>query len=279
MQRVVVALFDTAAEARLLHALGDSAAVTLATDGRQFHDLLARPRFDILIVSARVGVLAPMRGMIHEARLRDPKLAVCLSATSSDLTRASVLSLLEHDADGVIIDPVARLSDAVISSIQRPLTSGSTELVIRAIEPRITSDLRPFLEALAGSATQRTSCAKVAAAVGVARRTIAYRLTRAGLPPANQIRQWCRLLATSYAMEHESVSIEQAVSDFWSPTGLRNALDRLAPDLGPRALRYPGTFAALLDRFGRAISEGSGPESGGPAGRDRGARGHRPARR
>jgi transcriptional regulator GlxA family with amidase domain len=85
---------------------------------------------------------------------------------------------------------------------------------------------------------------------GSHRRTLDSRLRRAGLPTAERILGWCRVLHAAWRLDRSEDSVERVALaiGLTSASALRNYYRRYA-GVPPTEVRAHGGFALLLDHF------------------------------
>jgi len=219
----------------------DSAAVvvvdTAGFDVAALCSLLDTPRRETSVLLA-VLVSAPGPGPLH-----------------ATLTAASHMRAVESVAvDWYDIVPLtlAALRRADILLCANHIVDG-----VRAIAP---DWLLPFVEFCAARTGAAGNVAALVEHTGLKRRTLDSRIRRAGLPTAEAILGWCRVLHAAWRLDRSSDSVERIALTIGltSASALRNFYRRYA-GVPPTAARAGGGFSVLLDRFCAELSVGRRP--------------------
>ncbi len=174
-------------------------------------------------------------------------------------TPESVRTLLRVAGTVGVHDVILRDVEDPAVAIRRVLSTSCSELatgrILHALRPIVASGLWPFISYCAVEAEHAVSVAEVAAALHVSRRTLSWRLRRAGLPEPARVIAWCRLChAASMLCESDRAVDEIAgILDFPSGNALQNMLRRYVGRT-TSDIRQVGGVELVLSRFRNEMS-------------------------
>lgn len=164
--------------------------------------------------------------------------------------RPSAIALVEASPAAVLL-----VEDVDLGAVQRALRTRLRRAeVVRAVWGGIASDvpsgLRPLVRAALAQAEAPPTVRSLAAALGIHRKTVWSRCRRHGVPNAQALLTWCRLLTAAEVLRQESRPVEQVAEElaFASATALRNAVRRHLATT-PTALRDGDGGAWARARF------------------------------
>lgn len=250
---------------RLVSSLGETSWVERATD------FAPAPHAAAVIVTDVVGLdVTTLGSSLDMARPRMRVLLVILVAASGPaqlhtaITAASRIRAVESVAAGwydVLPLTIAAMRHADVLLCAEHVTDS-----VRAGVPRL---LLPFLEHCAGRMETCCRVPDVIERTGLKRRTLDSRLRRAGLPTAERILGWCRVLHAAWRLDRSDDSIERIAltGGLTSASALRNYYRRYT-GLSPTEARARGGFGFVLDRFRTEVSTPRGQLEHRHLGRD-----------
>jgi AraC-like DNA-binding protein len=250
---------------RLVGSLGETSWVERATD------LAPAPHTAAVIVADVVGLdVTTLGSSLDMARRRMPVLLVILVAASGPahlhtaIAAASRIRAVESVAAGwydVFPLTIAAMRHADVLLCAEHVTDG-----VRARVPR---SLLPFIEYCAGRTETCCRVPDVVERAGLKRRTLDSRLRRAGLPTAERILGWCRVLHAAWRLDRSDDSVERIAltCGLTSASALRNYYRRYS-GLSPTEARARGGFGFLLDQFRAEVSRPRGQLEHRHIGRD-----------
>jgi AraC-like DNA-binding protein len=231
---------------RLVGPLADTTACQRATD-------LGPGRYGATVVVAdTTGLdLDALGASLDAARQRMGILLVVLvppfapAQLHTTLARAARIRSVESVAvDWLDVKPLTR------AALQRADALLCAEHVVDAIRDDVPNALLPFVEFCAGRSGTGWNVTAMVEQAGLKRRTLDSRLRRAGLPTAESILGWCRVLRAAWCLDRSTDSVERVALaiGLTSASALRNFYRRYAR-LSPTAARTSGGFAFLLHAF------------------------------
>jgi AraC-like DNA-binding protein len=182
-----------------------------------------------------------------------------ISALRLRWPRLPILGLARLRSDDVREIPIATragMSDLLLLGYDDPWTvlrrfaaeaTDAPTLVLEALTTCAPTSVWPIFEYCLTKADAVTSANELARAFGVARRTLARQLARAGLPGPGTTLVWLRLLLATHLLEHTGWTVERVVQEtgFSSVPAFRRQLRRLA-GMKPSDARRCGSLAAMV---------------------------------
>jgi AraC-like DNA-binding protein len=138
--------------------------------------------------------------------------------------------------------------------VNEPSIDGAIAAAVAALTAHVPVSLRVVAEYCVRNVPTALTPDGLASALGLPRRTLTRRLTRAGLPPPAALLCWGRLAVAAALLERTPMTVEgvaEAVG-FPSAVTLRQCLRRHSR-LTPSQLRSPGGLDALTSRFRGSI--------------------------
>lgn len=250
MLDIVALVASNDSRARILTSVGRRARVRLVTHPRELADAVARstPSAVICEFSDQTGVGAA--AAVRELRARRPNLPMIgycwVEAHASHhlmiAARAGVSALALRG-----VDDVGLMLDQVLMEAENDCVSDE---VARILEGRVSALVHAALDYGIRHVRDLPDVAQLADALHLPRRTLGYRLLRAGAPPAAALISWSRLFVAAQLLVDEGRSVEQAALalGFASGSALRGMLQRYA-GVTPRQLRDNGGLAHLVALF------------------------------
>lgn len=129
-----------------------------------------------------------------------------------------------------------------------------------AIDARLTAPTRPIVKLCLEHAPTAPSVERIAARVGVSRKTVALRLAVDRLPPASELVGWGRMLFAGRLLEDMGRPVEQIAFalGFQSGTALRHMLQRYT-GLRAAQVRAQGGYKAVLPIFVASLASSAAP--------------------
>lgn len=245
--RVVACLLASGTAAIPAFALASAATVRLFDDRRT---LLACARAGVVVaavVDLRDAAGRSTTGTVRALRGLAPTLPVFARCQPLAHDCRLLLDFARAGGTDVLFDGDydALRASLALSTAPRPDRS----LVARLVAAGVPSDLSPILDALFDHLDDTDAAGRVASALGVSRRALERRLSRAALPPPRVLQSWCRLLAAADRLAGDGAAVERVAHDvgFSSANALRNAMQRYG-GATPTAMRGGG-LDALVARF------------------------------
>jgi AraC-like DNA-binding protein len=122
--------------------------------------------------------------------------------------------------------------------------------ILRLIQDWVPPELQPILEYCLVMAPNPETVAQVAHRFGVPQRSLSYRLAHHGIPTAQDLLAWRRILSSGWDLAHTELSVEHIASrhGYASASALRTSLRRLT-GFRPSEVRHPGAFRWLSMRL------------------------------
>jgi AraC-like DNA-binding protein len=176
----------------------------------------------------------------------------CESGHSDDipsLVRAGVDDLVFRGTDDVRLvlpDVLARAEQHTVA-----------EIVLAELRGTVAAIAYGTLAYLLEHAGDPPTVTSAAGALGLDRKTLVNRMTKAQLPPPSLLVAWARLLAAARLLEDAGRSVEQVAHllNYGSANALRNMLKRHT-GLRPIEVRESGGFRCVLELFKAALIRG-----------------------
>jgi AraC-like DNA-binding protein len=215
-------------------------------------DFVPAPHTATVVVADTTGLdVTALGASLDAARRQTSVLLVVLVPPSTPaqlhatLANASRVRSMESVAvDWLDVKPLTR------AALRRADALLCAEQVLDAIRDGVPDWLLQFVEFCAGRSGTGWNVTSMVEHAGLKRRTLDSRLRRAGLPTAESILGWCRVLRAAWRLDRSGDSVERVALaiGLTSASALRNFYRRYA-GLSPTAARTSGGFAFLLDEF------------------------------
>lgn len=227
--------------------------------------VLAKAPFAVLVepVDARGAPVAPAVEAIRAASSGLPIFAYGEFRRDTAihfmaLARAGVTEMVSRGDDDLRPRLAAARADAHWRAV--------AELVLARLGRDTTEPVRVVLRCFFEHTDEPSPVGRAAATLGLHRRTLVYRMSKAGMPAPSALASWCRLLLAARELDSPGRSVERAAieSSFASATALRNMLKRYT-GLSPAQLRALGGFSHLVDLFVAFLHESRHAEVPPPA--------------
>ena len=214
----------------------------------------AAPHAQLVLTEPLDATGAPVAEAIANLRRRTPHLPIiAYTALTPESVRALGV-LAAHGVHSVIIrgvdDSQVNLRRAVDDAVVHTCEAHLWESVMPLIPAAVHGIVRYCIE----HSGQPISVSDIRRSVGLPERTLNAQLRRAGLPSAQEIISWCRLVRVACLLHNPSLTLEVVAGQmgFSTPSAV-NALVMRLTGTTPSSLRRAGaitrTVAALRSRF------------------------------
>ena len=252
---VLALVRDRDARARLQGALRGVGTLRFCERPTDLAPAVAGGGVHAVLVEPRDSAGNPMAHLVSALRTgfpRVPVVAYCdhrrdASGDILALARAGVHELVFRESDDV-----RTVFASVLSSAGLQCTAAT---ILERLRDRVPPDLRSVVAYCLEHAAEPLTVSRVAAALGVHRKTLVFRLAKAHFPPPSALIGWCRILTAARLLEDEGRTVERVAMELDFPSGaaLRNMLRRYT-GLRPAELRERGGLRYALTLFERALS-------------------------
>jgi AraC-like DNA-binding protein len=245
---------DKLMRARLGGALDGLAEITFHEQAVELAAAVSECRPTAVITQLRDRHAAAMVPTIRVLRAKFPSIPVFAYL---QLTCEGIHDLVEAAHAGISEALVYGIDDSSFAlgrALARASGTAIEERVLTEIRPLIPASLDEFFTYCVHHTDRPLSVSAVARAIGVHRKTVAQRLSTAGLPAPRVIIGWCRLVHAAGRLEDVGRPVEKVAYDLDFPSGssLRNMLKRYL-DLRPIDIRERGAVDCALAGFRRAL--------------------------
>ena len=148
------------------------------------------------------------------------------------------------------------LRDDVAHMLTHPCYPGPELAALKACGSRLLASVRGIVVAAAVLARRRTHVSTLASACGISKRSVEYRLARAGMQPARTLLGWSVALHTVWSLDllHWPLKRCAAAAGFTDAEGLSEYVRRHVGER-PRRTCDEGGFAAALLRWQTLFSD------------------------
>jgi AraC-like DNA-binding protein len=200
---------------------------------------------------------------------RAPDLPLVLLVTLRPHVLREALAIAARVENTVaVVQGVDDLGAVVAASVDQAGIADIAAQIIAAVLPHLPAGLDPFFRYCALHAGRPLQVSGAVEGSRIARRTLDERLRRSGLPSAEELIGWHRILYAARELDRPGRTVESVASDlgFSSASALRNLYRRHAR-LTPIVARDRGGFVYVLDRFVDLLRT-SRRDANGMAGRD-----------
>lgn len=261
MLDIVALVTSMDARGRIIASIGRRAKVRLAATPAELTTLVAHQPPSAVICEFGDRTAPAVARVVSDLRARRPGLPMigyCWAEGQASrhimvAARAGVSALALRG-----VDDVGAMLERVLEEAEGDTVARIVMQALRGQTPGFVADV---LDYCIRHAREVPAVVDVAKALHVPRRTLAFRLLRAGAPPAGALICWSRLFVAAELFVDEGRSVDHVALalEFASGSALRGMLQRYAR-VTPRQLRERGGLLYLISVF---ASHGSGP--GGPA--------------
>lgn len=252
---VAVLVLGRQARARILGALASRFTVRFCERGDQLRALATHPATVAVIVEPRDDEGVLLAPLLETFREGVPTLPLVAYVRWNETSPADVLALARAGVDEIVRAGVDDTEFTLRATLAGAAVVRLASEVRREVSALADAEARPIVEWVLNHAHEQHDVEGIASALGLSRRTISRRLSRAGLPRARELSGWCRLLLAARLMEDPLRTLESIAFafDFGSGAGLRNMLQRYT-GLRPREVRENGGMRCVLHLLRRRVS-------------------------
>lgn len=247
---VLALVLDRKQQARLLDAVRGRAAIRFYADVDALLDAIRHGPASAVITECADGVGRSMLPAIEQIRAGFPSVSVIALVTPGRTPSSEILAVAQAGVHELVMQGFDDEGIALRAALESATRRCAAARVLMALGPTMPSDVLPFLRYSLEFADAEPTVTSAAAYLGVHRKTLVYRLQRAGLPPPSAIIGWCRLFVAAHLLEDVRRSVAQVALavQFASSAALRGMLRRYT-GMRPADLRRAGGLDALLHRF------------------------------
>lgn len=192
---------------------------------------------------------------IAAVRRVHPELPVLLWAEREDLVREDLRPLIGAGVTSIQARHSGLVEQVAIQALVPRRTLSFHQQIDEVLQTKVPEPARHLVSFCLHPSNGMMSVSDVASALGLPGRTLSHRLRVLGLPAANELLLWSRVLQAAWELENQrGKSLERVAFDlgFSSAAGLRAAMTRLA-FVPPSRLRSSGDFEWVLRCFTRAL--------------------------
>lgn len=233
--------------------------VQRVADWRSLKDLLGRSAPTTLCVVYPFGSAGENGGLSEELHdlLREFPSATVVAALHVDPTRPDALQALLQWGVADWLDLVRENTPAAITRRLRRVWGRPVQRLLgRALPRGVPSRARMLLSAAVEVVAAGGQAPEMAAALGVAERTVPRWCVRADLPPPRRLLAWLRLLLAADLLDHPGRSIESVAraTGYAGAQSLKTALRNLI-GMSVREMRARGAFQMVAEAFSTELFE------------------------
>ena len=252
--RVVALLRDRGARARVQEALRGHGALEFCERSADVASAVRSGDVTAVLVEPQDGGGASTIPLVASLRAGFPGVAVIAYCDHRNASSADILAMARAGVNELAFrgtDDVRIALTAVLTSAEHHSTA---TLVLGELGTALPAGIRPLVAYCLEHAGTPLSVERVAAELGVHRKTLVNRLTQAGFPAPSAVIGWCRLLVAARLLENPAQSAEQVALrlEFPSGTALRNMLKRYT-GLTVREVRENGGLRCVIRLFKQAF--------------------------
>ncbi len=199
---------DARVRARLSDALSAGHQVTTVDSWAGLSALVAREILDGCVVDGDYPTREDALAQIRRLRLRHPGLALAVYADvhESDL---EIYRFGGLGVDGVVLARRPPWTSTIRDAMERSLASARAQTVGAALEGRYAAEVVRAVSWAVEHAGKVMSVADFAASLGHSTRSLGNLLRKNGLPPANRVLVWGRLLAAGAYLGRDGRTVEE----------------------------------------------------------------------
>jgi AraC-like DNA-binding protein len=249
---VVLAPHDTT-RAKILHAMRETAELMFCATAAEAEQLVAGRRPSALLATNTDDADGePARDVAARFHLEYPDLPIILLHAPESARARARKTIAPGIGRAAHID--RDLGRHVVAHIRRSAHRARRRVIGEALAKDLPVSAQDVVRRAIDQGDAPQSVLQLAGAIGVPRKTMDRRLSKAIPLTARQLIAWGRLLAAAMQLE-ESTDPVDCISnelEFSSPSALRNLLQRYAA-VTPTELRQRGGSAYLLERLSEAL--------------------------
>jgi AraC-like DNA-binding protein len=258
---VIVCVAGRVDAARLEGALPSQAIVRWARTTADLDRMLrsAGERLRMVVLAPRDDANAPTAALIREFRQRRPRVALVGYCRATHEHSRDIIELAAAGIHEIIFRDLTDWGDALRQTLARATQSCGAAEAVAALRDLVPCELAPLIEYCLFFPQLATSVPRVAAALGVHRKTLVNYTARSSFPAPSIVINWCRLIIAAHLLASRGGGVERvALSlEYPSATALRNTLRRYT-GLRPAELRQSG-MELVLAAFTRVLSQRCNP--------------------
>jgi AraC-like DNA-binding protein len=259
---VIVCVSERAANPRLRDALPSSTVVRTARTNAQLDEMLraAGDRLRMVIISPRDETGAPTASLVREFRQRRPRVAIVGYCRAAHEQSQDIIALATAGIHEIVFLDVTDWGNVLRQTFARAAQSCGATVAFDRLAPVVPGLLQPLIEYCLYFPQLCTSVPRVAAALGVHRKTLVNYTQRFGLPGPSVLITWCRLIIAAHLLETRGGAVERVALalEYPSATALRNTLRRYSGHR-PADLRRHG-MDQMIDEFACLLARGPSQE-------------------
>ena len=261
MSALVALVPDYEGRARVKRAMsgGD---VRFVGGAEEIFELAALGHARMVLVSARDhdgSATAPLVRRLREGFPSTVIVGYCEYGTSD----ADIPSLVRAGVDDLVFRGMEDVRLVLPQVLARAEQHTMAEIVLAELRDTVPAIAHGILSYFLEHAGDPPSVSSAAGALGLHRKTLVNRMTRAQLPPPSILVAWARLLAAARLLEDAGRSVEQTAHrlNYESPNALRNMLKRHT-GLRPLEVRENGGLRYVLELFKAVLARGRSEPAG-----------------
>jgi len=265
---VVLAVVDRVEDARTLTAtLGHVAQVQLCSEGANILRLVEECRPSLLLVALpHHRCNAKLLSTIQQVHASWPAVWIVACAPLSPAAADAIAQISSCDVHELVLQDRGSLSATIARLSAMTPDDLRAAGILQALHNLIPDDLHHLAEYCLRHAREGLKVPRLAAELGMSRRTLAYRLRRAGLPPPEALISWCRLFMAAVRIIRDGETIEQVALSMGLSGAALHMMLRKRVECTWAELRARGSVAHLIlqyaSRYGREENgEGRRPAS------------------
>jgi AraC-like DNA-binding protein len=199
--------------------------------------------------------------MVRELRGRRPCVAWVGYCRAANAHSRDIIALASAGIHEIVFLDVTDWGTALQQTLSHAVQACGATLAFDRLSVFVPRALHPLIEYCLYFPQLATSVPRVAAALGVHRKTLVNYSSRFGLPSPSVLITWCRLIIAAHLLESRGGSVERVALalEYPSATALRNTLRRYARHR-PAELREGG-MDLMVTRFAQILADSAGPEA------------------
>jgi AraC-like DNA-binding protein len=228
--RVIVLFGSRRDRLRIAESLAGSAAVAAADDLAEATRALGHPDARACIVCVTPERVAVAIAAIGALRAAFPSRALIAWCDLHELDRPSLVATIRAGASDLLFRGIDDGRTVARHALANAVRGSCAADLLRDLQPTVPADLLPFLRHGLHTPAAADELDATAAALGMARRTLAKRLALLGAPPPRRFFSWTRLLLAGALLAEPGRTLQAVALElgFESTPALRLQLRRYA---------------------------------------------------
>jgi AraC-like DNA-binding protein len=256
MLDIVALVTSNDARERIVTSLRRRAKIRLASTHEELIDLVTRTAPSAVICEFGDRTDPGVANAIRELRRRRPTLPMIGYCRVDEDSSRHIMAATGAGVNAVALRDAVDIGAMLEGLLEQAEVDTAFTDAMKTLGTRVPPIVRQVLDHCIRHSLDVPSVTQLGQALGVSRRTLGHRLSRAGAPTAGALISWSRLFVAMELLVDEGRSVDQTALalGFTSGSALRGMLQRYT-GLTPRQLRDRGGLNHLVELFTNQLHE------------------------